>query len=259
MHLGLVTYNLGKEWDLDTLLTKCEELGYEGVELRTTHAHGVEPTLSAEERAQVRARFEASPVRLVGLGSTCEYHSTDPQIVRENIKTTKDFIDLAGDVGAMGVKVRPNGLPEGVPVEKTLQQIGEALREVGDYAAQKGIQIFLEVHGRGTAHPPYIHSIMQTANHPSVGVCWNCNIGRDDVDGSIREYFELLRPWFRTIHIHDLAESEYPWQELFDLLHTTDFQGYTLVETPANPEPERIMRFIKALWDTRRELARLMA
>ena len=42
MKLGIVTYNIGKDWDLDTLIANCEGTGFDGVELRTTHAHGVE-------------------------------------------------------------------------------------------------------------------------------------------------------------------------------------------------------------------------
>lgn len=256
MHLGLVTYNLGQGWDLDTLLQKCAALGYEGVEFRTTHAHGVEPTLTAAQRAEVRKKLEASGLKWFGLGTTCEYHSPDPQVVQQNIQTSKDFIDLAADIGAQGVKVRPNALPEGVSVEKTLRQIGEALKPVGDYAAAKGVEVYVEVHGRGTAHPPHMKTIMEVADHPAVGLCWNCNVGRDDVDGSIRPYFTLCRRWIRTVHIHDLAEPDYPWQELFDLLVETGFEGYTLVESPGSAEPERILTLIKALWELRLAMAK---
>ena len=33
--LGIVTYNIAKNWDLPTILDRLEKLGYEGVELRT--------------------------------------------------------------------------------------------------------------------------------------------------------------------------------------------------------------------------------
>src|SRR5438874_12179260 len=35
--LGLVTYELAKDWDIDTIIKNCEATGFEGVELRTTH------------------------------------------------------------------------------------------------------------------------------------------------------------------------------------------------------------------------------
>ena len=46
MKLGLVTYLWGKDWTLPELISNCEKAGYEGLELRTQHAHGVETSLS---------------------------------------------------------------------------------------------------------------------------------------------------------------------------------------------------------------------
>ena len=86
--LGTVTYNLAKDWDIPTLIKNCAEAGFEAVELRTTHRHGVEPSLSKEQRAEVREAFINSPVYLLSLGSTCEYHSPDAAVVRKNIEET---------------------------------------------------------------------------------------------------------------------------------------------------------------------------
>src|SRR5512133_2475793 len=117
--LGTVTYNIAKDWDLPTIIKNCTETGFEGVELRTTHAHGVEIALPPEKRKQVKARFADSAVTLVGLGSTCEFHSPDPAVVKKNIEETKAWVQLAKDVGAGGVKVRPNGLRPDVPEDRT--------------------------------------------------------------------------------------------------------------------------------------------
>ena len=96
-----------QEWDLPTLIKNCQATGFEGVELRSGHKHGVEPTLGKQARADVARRFEDSGVTLVGLGSACEYHSPDANVLQKNIDETKAFVELAHDVGASGVKVRP--------------------------------------------------------------------------------------------------------------------------------------------------------
>ncbi len=255
MHSGLVTYNIANSWDLDTLIAKCKAHSFEGVELRTTHAHGVEPALTPQERRQVKAKFAASGVCLWGLGSICEYHSPDPKALQQNIQTSKDFIDLAKDLGAVGVKVRPNNLPDEVPVDKTLQQIGEALREVGQYAATKGVEVWVEVHGRRSSHPPYMRRMLEIANHPSVFACWNCN-NSDMVNGSVREYFELLRPWIRSVHVHDLCAADYPYQEFFRLLVRAGYDRFVLAEIPDSPDADRVLDYYQALWKAYVELAR---
>jgi sugar phosphate isomerase/epimerase len=245
--LGTVTYNLGQGMDLDTLIATCERTGFRAVELRTTHRHGVEPTLSARERKAVRERFARSKVALFGLGTACDYHSPDPRQLQSNIELTKQFVELAADVGAVGVKVRPNNLPDGVPVETTLKQIGDALNQVGRHAADHDVEIWLEVHGRGTSHPPHVRTIMDHCEHPSVGITWNGN-DADILDGSVRPYFELLAPFIRCVHMRDLYIN-YPFGELFTLLRSIGYDRYTLAEVAESSDPERVMRYYRALWD----------
>jgi len=271
--LGLVTYQLAQSWDIDTIIKNCEATRFEGVELRTTHQHGVEPSISKERRAEVRKRFEGSRVRLVSLGSTCEYESPDPNVVKRNIEETRRFCELAHDLGCMGVKVRPNGFPPGSDHTKVLEQIGQALNQCGDIARQQGVEIWLEVHGEETERPPNIRRIMEVCNHPSVGICWNSN-DNDLVDGSVKPSFELLKPWLRSCHINELwrmpslwgasdddqsAKTStagfpqwkklYPWGELFALFRSVGYDRYTFAEIPASCEPLRLMHYYRALWE----------
>jgi len=248
--LGTVTYNIAAKWDLDTLLAVCRRVGLGAVELRTTHAHGVEPSLPKDRRSEVKKRFADAGIVIWGAGTTCEFHSPDATVVNKHIEECKRFVDLVADLGGKGVKVRPNGLPKNVPEEKTLEQIGRSLISCGRAAADAGVEIWVEVHGPGTAHPPRIKKIMEHCGHKSVGVTWNSN--PDDVkDGSIRDYFDLLKPWIFSVHINEL-HSAYPWRELFTCLRQMGYDRWTLAEIAGMPDPasgERLMRYYRALWE----------
>jgi Xylose isomerase-like TIM barrel len=246
--LGLVTYNLARNWDIDTIIKNCEACDFKGVELRTTHKHGVEPTISKARRAEVRRHFEDSSVRLVSLGSACEFESPDPAVVEQNIELTKKFCELAHDVGAIGVKVRPNTFPPNVPHERTLEQIGHALSKCGDIAQSNGVEVWLEVHGRGTELPQNIRRIMEVANHPAVGICWNSN-PTDVVGGSVRPSFDMTGRWLRSCHINELWKKEYPWRELFALFRGVGYNRYTFTEIPESCEPIRLMHYYRRLWE----------
>jgi sugar phosphate isomerase/epimerase len=247
MRLGCVTYNLLKDMDIDTIIKTLEATGFEGVELRTTHKHGVEPSLPAEERKRAAQRFAGSRIRLVSYGSTCEFHSPDPEVRRKNVETGKEFVNLAHDTGAIGVKVRPNGLPKEVPHEVTIKNIGTALRELGEYGKGRGVEIWMEVHGRDTSNPPVCAAIMKAANHPNVGLTWNSN-ATDIVNGSVKESFQLLRPWIKCAHINEIGSPRYPWRELFQLMRKSGYNGWTLAEVAESKEPERFMLYYSALW-----------
>lgn len=248
MQLGLVTYNLAKDWDVETIIGNCEETGFRGVELRTTHAHRVEVDLDAQKRAEIKEVFAASKVELVGLGSAFEYDALDQGEVRQSIEGTKEYIELARDLGVAGVKVRPNKVhvDEGVEIEKTLEQIGLALRECGEFGRDHGVEIRLEVHGRVTCQPANIRKILDYADHDNVFACWNSNMD-DVVDGSIESNFELLKEKIRLVHINELWTS-YPWKQLFKLLQLSGYEGFCLAEIPASKDAIRLMHYYRALW-----------
>jgi hypothetical protein len=252
--LGLVTYNLAASWDLPTLLRVCKNAGISPVELRTTHKHGVEPALSKAERKEVRERFADAGIAIWGCGTTCEFQAPDAAVVRQNIETCKRFVDLVAELGGRGVKVRPNGLPKDVPVEKTLEQIGKALIPCGKAAAEAGVEIWVEVHGTGTAQPPHMKTIMEHCRHPRVGLTWNSNPS-DLKDGSVAASFELLWPWLRSCHINELykdAAGAYPYRELFRLFRRHGYDRATLCEVGQTVADEKagieMLRYYKALW-----------
>jgi sugar phosphate isomerase/epimerase len=243
--LGMVTYQWGKDLDLPTLLKTCAAAGVLGVELRTTHAHGVEPTLSAEQRAEAKKRFADSPVKMVGVGSAEEFHSPDPKTLEKAIEATKAFIKLSHDVGGTGVKVRPNALPKEVPPEKTIEQIGKAFNTVAAFGADYGQQLRMEVHG-GCARLPIMKQIMDFAPHPNATVCWNSNNSDQEAPG-LEHNFNLVKARLgRVTHVRELDTPGYDWQALAKLFVAAGYQGWWLLEAGSNPPPtDRVAALIK--------------
>ena len=253
MKLGLVTYLWGQDWDLPTLIANCEKAGISGVELRTQHAHGVESTLNARQRRDVKRRFENSAVTLVGLGTNFAFHHTDPAKLRGDIDGAKQYIKLSSDVGGSGVKVKPNDLPKSVSQQQTIEQIGKSLNELGLYGARYGQEIRLEVHG-GCSQLPVMKAIMDVADNPNVGVCWNCN--SQDLQGQGLEYnFNLVKDRFSDIvHVRELNIGDYPYQELMNLFVAMDYDGWILLEARTKPDDR-----VKALAEQRQVFEEMVA
>ena len=233
--LGLVTYQWGKDWDLPTLIANCEKAGLSGVELRTKHAHGVEVNLNAAQRAEVKQRFADSSITCVGYGSNFEFHSPDTAEVRKNIEQAKEYIKLCKDIGATGLKLKPNGLPDGVPNEKTFSQIGASLNEIGKFAQDYGQLIRLEVHGELTERLPNIKAIMDNVTEKNVKICWNGN-DTDLIQPGLEANFNLVKEWIGdTVHLRGFRIVDYPYQQLFDLLAGGNFNGWILIESETQP------------------------
>jgi sugar phosphate isomerase/epimerase len=235
MNLGFCTYLWGDDWDLPTVIANCAKTNILGVELRTQHKHGVEPNLSAGQRREVKKRFADSPVAFLGPGTNECYHHVDPKVLKQAIEATKAFVKLSHDCGGSGVKVKPNDLPKGVSRERSIQQIGRSLNELGKFAADYGQQIRLEVHG-GCQRWPAVKEIMDVADHPHVGVCWNSNA--EDTQGQGLEYnFNLVKKRLgATAHVRELNLNDYPYQDLIKLLVQADYAGWVLLECRTRPK-----------------------
>jgi len=255
MRLGLVTYQWGKDWDLPTLLRNCMDTGIHGVELRVEHAHGVSPEMGKSERLAVKSRFADSPVTLVGMGTNEQYDFPDQERLKASIAHTKEFIRLSADIGGSGVKVKPNAFHPDVPRERTMAQIGSALKELAAYAEDFGQQLRLEVHGQETQELPNIKTIMDHADHPNATICWNCN--PEDLGGKGFQYnFDLVKDRLgATVHVRELDRTDYPYGSLLKNLAEINYKGWILLECHTDPQDKiSAMRAQRATFDRMRAM-----
>ncbi|MDA0315102.1 MAG: sugar phosphate isomerase/epimerase [Bacteroidetes bacterium] len=235
LKFGLVTYEWAKSWDLPTLIANCEKTNVLGVELRTQHQHGVEVSLTKAQREEVKKRFQDSRVTCLGYGSNFEYHSPDPAVLQENIDQTKAYIQLCHEIGATGIKVKPNFLPPEVPRSKTTAQIAESLNTVGKFAQDFGQQIRVEVHGQHTQELPVMKEIFDQVTESNVKICWNCN-NEDLLPPGLAQNFDSVKKWFGdTVHVREFNSGNYPYPELFKLFSAMNYSGWILLEARTNP------------------------
>jgi sugar phosphate isomerase/epimerase len=235
MKLGLVTYQWAKDWDLPSLIANCVKTGVLGVELRADHAHGVEAKLNTNQRSEVKKMFADSPVTCIGYGGNFEFHSPDPAKLRLNIDQTKEYIKLCKDIGASGIKVKPNDLPVGVAKEKTIAQIAASFNEIGKFARDFGQLIRVEVHGNKTQELPNMKAIFDQVTEKNVKICWNCN-DQDLLPPGLNDNFNSVKKWFGdTVHVRELNVGDYPYQQLFNLFTEMDYNGWILMEARTEP------------------------
>jgi len=248
---GLTTYQWGKDWDIPTLITNCRKAQVFGVELRTSqsYAHGVELELNAEQRREVKKRFLDSPVILVGLATSERYDSPEAAKLKLAIENTKAYIKLSRDTGGSGVRVFPNSFHDGVPREKTIEQIGNSLNIVGAFAADYDQQVRLEAHGNA-GDLPTLRAIMDRVDQPSVRVKLNSD-KRDNSGQGFEHNFNLVKDLLGdTLHLHNLKDTGFPYQLQMDLLVKMGWTGWQMLEV-SHKVPDRVQALIeqRQIWD----------
>jgi len=236
LRFGLTTYTWGKDWDIPALIANCGKAGLQGVELRTSlkYAHGVEVTLNASQRAEVKKRFADSLVRLVSIASSERMDWPQPEKLQAALDAAKAHFQLSHDIGCRVVRIFPNQFHPDVPHEKTIEQIARALNELGAFAAGLGQEVSLEAHGPA-GELPTLRAVMDRVTPPAVRIRLNCD-ARDALGQGFEANFNLVQPFLsRIIHLHDLHDPKYPYQLMVDLLVKANWEGDSLMERDGMP------------------------
>ncbi len=177
-------------------------------------------------------------MRIVSIACSEKFDWLEEQKLRAAIEAAKAHLKLSHDVGSDVLRVFPNDFHPHVPHEKTIAQIAKALDELGAFADGLGQEVSLEAHGKA-GELPTMRAIMDRANRRNVRVRLNCD-ARDAKGKGFAENFNLVKDFLsRIIHLHDLHDPAYPYQEMVHLLAKASWSGWALMER-SEKVPDRI-------------------
>ena len=252
IRLGLATYQWGKNWDIPTMIANLQKANVLGVEFRTQlkYKHGVELSLSSAQRAEVKKQFADSPVTVAAIACSERMDWPDPAKLKTAIADAKQYLQLCHDIGASSLRVFPNQFHPEVPKEKTIEQIARAMNELGTFAANIGQRVDLEAHGPA-GELTTMKAVMDQVTAKAVGVRLNSD-KRDTAGAGLEANFNLVKNRLaRTIHLHNLNNAGFPYQQMFSLLTKAGWEGWMLMEN-SDKEPDLVTAMIeqRKLWES---------
>ena len=145
MKLGLLTYNLGRDWNLEKLIEVSKKYGYAGIEFRvdSEHKHGVEVDSGKKARKEIKNRLEDAYIEAIGIGTSSRFESNEAGIRKENIERAKKCVELASDIDAKYIRVFGNQFQAGSDREEVVKWVGEALAEINEFAKPYKVEALL--------------------------------------------------------------------------------------------------------------------
>ena len=251
LRLGLATYQWGMDWDIATIIANLEKAGVHGVELRTQskYKHGVELESTPAQRAEVKKRFAGSPVAVVAIACSERMDWPEPAKLKAAIEAAKQYLQLSADIGSLSLRVFPNQFHPEVPREKTIAQIATAVNELGAFAAGIGQRVDLEAHGPA-GELPTLKAVMDQVTEKTAGVRLNSD-KRDATPPGFAAQFAMVKDHLaRTVHLHNMAGTDFPYQEQVNLLTKTGWDGWALMEN-SEKVPDRVAAMIeqRKIWE----------
>jgi len=190
------------ELTLEQALATAREYGYDGIEPRgeANQKHGVEPTTSAAEREAIKRTAEESGIALCCIATSCRY--ANPETSDDAVGRTRQFIDLAGDVGVPRLRVFGGPIGEGLDREQATELVVKCLASVADQAVEREVALCMETHD-DWCDPQHVAEVMRRINHPGIAVNWDIMHPVRTTGATMAEAYETLKPWIKHVHFHD--------------------------------------------------------
>ena len=196
------------ELALDEALATAARHGYDGIEPRAVsdHKHGVELTADAAQRSEIKKKAAESGIALCCIATSCRY--ADPAVAPKTAEETRDYIDLAADVGCPRLRVFGGAIPEGVTRLQATDALVEAFKSVAEHAEKRGVIVCMETHDHW-CNPDHVAEVMRRVDHPAIAVNWDIMHPIRRGGATMDSAFETLRPWIKHCHFHDgVTEGE---------------------------------------------------
>ncbi|MBO7743703.1 sugar phosphate isomerase/epimerase [Paenibacillus sp. MWE-103] len=256
-------------WSWDRIVNEAARLGYDGIELR-----GLEgelylpkcPPFRPDAIEHTLRQLEDNRLEICCIDTSCAFH--DPNRYEAAIEEGVASIDLAHTLNAPFIRVFGDAIPVGANKTAIINRVSAALELLGNYAADKGVQVLLETHGDFSASANVL-AVLDRTSSPAVGVLWDVNNpykhGRGE---SVEETFRQLGPFIKHTHLKDSfgrgkeeairlpGEGDLPLADCLSILKRNGYDGWLSFEWekkwhPHIEEPEAALpvyiRFIQSL------------
>ena len=250
MKLGFMTF-ISAEWTLKEHVEAAKRFGYTGIEPRceADHKHGIEIETSDDDLKAARKMVEGEGLDFCCVATSRKYAIADETERRESVEKTKRYVELAAKVGAPCIRVFGGVLPEKAHLYGVVAYMADALREVGEFAADYPVSVCLETHDHWVS-TFRVMELIRRVGHPSIQVNYDYAHPLREFEPAYESYMHV-RPWVKHTHMHDLVIGEdgstefaapftgmVPQKEVMQLLKADGYKGYFSLEVMGqDPEP----------------------
>jgi D-psicose/D-tagatose/L-ribulose 3-epimerase len=246
-------------------LRKTKEIGFDSIDIFADPLD-----LDVRERRRIKDVCDELELPIISIACVAVgLVDFNPSVQRFHLERTRRYLDLAYEYEAKNVLLVLGEYiwnQEVIPPAEQWKTAAENCRQLGDYAADLGVQIALELEPFPLSLVNSVDSMarfLDECNHPAVQA--NIDVSHLLLAGIAPEELRALRD--RAIHVHisdcdgkrhgDLPPGRgvVPFEGYLREIKNLEIDGAISIELEYSPEPERIVEWVEEAY---RETDRLM-
>jgi sugar phosphate isomerase/epimerase len=229
-------------WQIEAVIEKASEFGYDGIEWRGGSQGHVHPEMPGATKRLLRQRCADAGLMSLAVTAYTSFVSNSAGEGQANVEELQKYADLGAELGANYVRAFLGELPEGAHLDSSVyKKISDCLNAAAEYANSVGVNIAIEPHDdfvHSTDVAPFFNLPL---SHHALRVIWDIAnafaAGEDPAIG-----FDVLKGHLAYVQVKDgkgrapdwrlcqLGEGDVPLQRAVELLRANDYQGAFSVE-----------------------------
>ena len=249
--MNLITFSTlaCPNWQIEKVIAKASEFGYDGIEWRGgPHGH-VQPEMPAAKKALLRQRCSDTGLMSLAVTAYTSFVSNSVEERQANVDELRRYSDLAAELGANYVRTFLGEVPKGTNLDSSLyEKISDCLNTAVEYAESVGVKIAIEPHDDFVRSSTVV-PIFSRVQHPALRVIWDI-ANAFAASEYPAEGFVLLKDRLAYVQVKDGQRHGYRWQlcslgqgnvpldQAFELLFAHNYQGALSVEWEYAWHPE---------------------
>ncbi|HID11482.1 MAG TPA: sugar phosphate isomerase/epimerase [Candidatus Latescibacteria bacterium] len=233
------------DWDLEEILRRAVEYGYQGVELRgyldTVYLPEAGP-FGKEALPRTKGMFKQSGVEVACVSSSARLAAEEQGERERALQEAWEYLLLARELEAPFVRVFGGRLGSS-------EALVENLKEVGREAEGYQVTVVLETHD-DFVDSGKVAKVLSEVDHSNVGVLWDLHHPYRFLREPPEVTMENLKPFLKYVHVKDskgdaehwtytfLGEGDVPILDMLRLLWDGGYRGYLSLEWEKRWHPE---------------------
>lgn len=233
------------ERDLDGVIALAKEYNFDAIELRGLGGEMDNRNileLSVGAREETLKKLRESNIAPLVLGTSCSFH--DETKYASFIEEGYAAIDIAQSFGFRGIRVFGNNVV-GDETE-CVRRVGEGIRTLCEYAADKGVDVLLETHGDFNTRQRLGAVCDACREYENFGLIWDICHTRKTYGADWRNFVDEFGALIRHVHLKDVladklvlpGEGELAIADMVRYLEARGYGGYFSLEWEKKWHPE---------------------
>ncbi len=162
------------EWDLETIVTKAPETGFDGIELFGLSGDPRPPGAAelVSQPDEMRALIRNKNIELVCLGTTATLDSKSYTELSRQKAALAETVILAARLGCPYVRMLAGRVQRLDTEQLALSRIARALQSLVPVLSRHGVTLLVE-NGGDFVGSRHLWHLIDAVGHPAVQACWN--------------------------------------------------------------------------------------